>query len=992
MPQQIAGFPYWELRFDESGNPADAAAVQRLLDELPAEQLSDLFVFSHGWNNDAAMARSLYRRYFEKLREVNDQLGSPGIPRQRPARIGVVGVLWPSMRWADEDGAAEGFAAGGIAGVGAAPTPGAARSDAELVRDLKAVFVKPQQQQALDELATLLAQRPRDAASLSRFQQLLRPLTAEADVTATVEDSGEHNLLTEAPQTLFLRFAAVAPRRGDEGGVAGLLDPLERLWDGAKEALRQATYWQMKKRAGVVGQRGLGPVLARIQLGQAALRVHLLGHSFGARLVSFSLAGLPPSATGAASPVKSLLLLQGAFSHFAFAPALPHDPTRAGALAGMQARVDGPLAVTHSKKDTAVGVFYPMASLASGDDRAAIEDYTLRWGAMGANGAQAVSATGVPLGPMGCAYPFAAGRFVNLDGNAVIIHGGPPSGAHSDIVHPELAWATLAAAGIAGGSTAPSQGGVASMPSEPVAKPQETAARTADAAQAQQTAERLLRHGTMSEAFAMPEATETMETTERTQKAEERRRVGLMPDNKTPGPVMIELNLMHAKGLRGADADFKKLYQRIIRNSPESLIPIANTYFRCHLSVDQVRQLVREDQSSEVGGRAVYRIWPDFPIEPLIDRSISTVKADAARRSYDASGTEICWAVIDSGIDKNHAHFLSHNTLGGDIAELHYDFTLPEGASDAQRVASALTDPLGHGTHVAGIIAGALPAGIEPIVGQHISADLVTERIQRRTVERDRLAGVAPRAKLVSLRVIGTALQNYSSNVIRALQYVRETVNGNGKLLRIHGVNLSLGYEFNAKWFACGQSPICVEVDRLVRSGIVVVVAAGNTGYGVLRSVQRDTSTGLSLTINDPGNAALAITVGSTHRDSPYTYGVSYFSSKGPTGDGRLKPDLVAPGERITSCAAGQKLAAMRGLYSPNTPETPAAYVDDSGTSMAAPHVSGAIAAFLSIRREFVGQPERVKEIFLKSATSLGRERYFEGNGLVDLMRAIQSV
>jgi hypothetical protein len=59
---------------------------------------------------------------------------------------------------------------------------------------------------------------------------------------------------------------------------------------------------------------------------------------------------------------------------------------------------------------------------------------------------------------------------------------------------------------------------------------------------------------------------------------------------------------------------------------------------------------------------------------------------------------------------------------------------------------------------------------------------------------------------------------------------------------------------------------------------------------------------------------------------------------------------------------------------------------------MAAPHVSGVIASFLSIRREFIGRPEEVKRIFLETATSLGRERYFEGAGLVDLMRAIQSV
>jgi subtilisin family serine protease len=70
----------------------------------------------------------------------------------------------------------------------------------------------------------------------------------------------------------------------------------------------------------------------------------------------------------------------------------------------------------------------------------------------------------------------------------------------------------------------------------------------------------------------------------------------------------------------------------------------------------------------------------------------------------------------------------------------------------------------------------------------------------------------------------------------------------------------------------------------------------------------------------------------------------------------------------------------------------PCEYVETSGTSMAAPHVSGVIAAFLSVRREFIGNPERVKEIFLSTATDLRRDRSFQGAGLVDLMRAIQSV
>jgi subtilisin family serine protease len=150
--------------------------------------------------------------------------------------------------------------------------------------------------------------------------------------------------------------------------------------------------------------------------------------------------------------------------------------------------------------------------------------------------------------------------------------------------------------------------------------------------------------------------------------------------------------------------------------------------------------------------------------------------------------------------------------------------------------------------------------------------------------KRDALHGVAPECLLVSLKVIGPTGQGRVSDVMRALVYIRDNLNDDPKLLRIHGVNLSIGYDFDAEMFACGQSPLCVEVDRLVRSGVVVVVAAGNTGYGKVNASQRSAMVGLSNTINDPGNAALAITVGSTHRSQPHTYGVR---SSRPRTDGR---------------------------------------------------------------------------------------------------------
>jgi serine protease AprX len=97
-----------------------------------------------------------------------------------------------------------------------------------------------------------------------------------------------------------------------------------------------------------------------------------------------------------------------------------------------------------------------------------------------------------------------------------------------------------------------------------------------------------------------------------------------------------------------------------------------------------------------------------------------------------------------------------------------------------------------------------------------------------------------------------------------------------------------------------------------------------------------------------------------------------------------MKPDLVARGEKILSAATGK-------LLMDRAEGKQCAYVEDSGTSTAAPHVSRVIAAFLSARREFVGEPERVNEIFVGAATDLKRERSFQGAGLVDLMRAIQS-
>jgi hypothetical protein len=463
MPDTLQGFPFWPLEFGNDGTPTDPGAIDRLVTEAKAAGLSDLYIFSHGWNNDFTTARTLYDGFFAQVAKL---LANSSFPTKRAAKIGVTGVLWPSILWPDD--APDGGDAPEVPPVSgggsvAMPATGAAQSKpiaspAAINAVLKSAYADSQHE-LIDALTALLEQEPQTDAALKEFQgklaQLLGTETTIASIDPKHPDAAEaaivtleytrwRKLLEQLGNAAQARHAA--PTSG--GGAAGLGNPFKKLWAGAKDALRIATYWQMKQRAGVVGRTGLAPVLARLGKESPATRVHLMGHSFGARLVSFSLTGLPSTMTGAASPVKSLFLMQGAFSHFAFADALPFDTSRSGALKGMAARVDGPLLATFTKRDYAVGITYPAASFVNGDDSSSFDAQASRWGGMGSDGAQAVKAAAHLLSAPGTSYAFSKGAWLNLDGNQVIKHGWLPAGAHSDILHPETAWAALAAAGI----------------------------------------------------------------------------------------------------------------------------------------------------------------------------------------------------------------------------------------------------------------------------------------------------------------------------------------------------------------------------------------------------------------------------------------------------------------------------------------------------------------------------------------------------------------
>jgi pimeloyl-ACP methyl ester carboxylesterase len=356
-----------------------------------------------------------------------------------------------------------------------------------------------------------------------------------------------------------------------------------------------------------------------------------------------------------------------------------------------------------------------------------------------------------------------------------------------------------------------------------------------------------------------------------------------------------------------------------------------------------------------------YRVWRNSKKYGLLEQSIHTVQASAAHQAYEAEGQGIEWAILDSGCTV-HPHFRKYSNLN-----VRWDCTkttdepvahgtaLPHGESPADA-----DDHYGHGTHVAGIIAGRSTfsqGGREPRV----------------------ISGMAPRARLHIYKVLDDQGEGEDGWIIKAINHIAE-VNERAGAPVIAGVNLSLGGPYEQGVFGCGFTPLCEELRRLWRQGVLVVLAAGNEGHVTLMSSDGELEANMAYSINDPANLDMAIAVGAIHKERPHTYGVSHFSSRGPTVDGRGKPDLVAPGEQILSCHHTPPKGAtqVRQLF-----------IKLDGTSMAAPHVSGILAAFLSRRREFIGAPDRVKEILLANCTDLGRDRLLQGAGMPNLVRML---
>jgi hypothetical protein len=432
----LADLPAVEVQFDRHANLLSGADD---LQNLADTGVTDLVVLCHGWNNDMAEARAHYEELAGSLRA---SLAS--VDGMADRRIGLVCLLWPSKRFTESK-----LIPGGAAAVASAGNEDVIRQQ---IDELREVFPSTEDEAKLDEMAGLVAALTDDPEAQARFADLARQLvndgTAEPDeVSRSFFEMEGGALMTELSNPITI----VPPDRGEQGAArlgdaaniagdntagtaAGFGQVLGGVLGAARNLLNYTTYYRMKSRAGEIGEKGLAPLLGAVR--RPGIRLHLVGHSFGGRLVTAAARALPPAVP---SPVDSLTLLQAAFSHHGFSANTGRG--RPGYFLPVidNRTVGGPMLITHTGNDIAVGIMYAIASRIAGQDAAALGDANDEFGGIGRNGAQRTAGvvTGALL-PIGDAYAWQQGKLHNLRADEFI-------SGHSDVKGREVGYAIVSA-------------------------------------------------------------------------------------------------------------------------------------------------------------------------------------------------------------------------------------------------------------------------------------------------------------------------------------------------------------------------------------------------------------------------------------------------------------------------------------------------------------------------------------------------------------------
>lgn len=446
--------PTFDVEFTRDGAIFQEAQIDALLAALGP--VTDLLVLSHGWNNDKADASQLYEELLgniDKLLDLRDQ-GSLPAPLEKfvkPLRnrtFAAVRIFWPSKRFTDEDL---------IPGGGAASAEAEKENQEAVNRILDRLKDDPHVLGGAEQSPVHVAAVEKAKALVPKLattdakRKFVKELRNILDPSMKENDDASAGFFAVSAETLFENaqapvVAPAAPSAGagggsglGNGGAAGLGDLLSGVQAAARRIANFATYYQMKSRAGTVGSKGVADLLEQVRDAKSAIRIHLVGHSFGGRVVIAAAHALPGTAV-----LGSMSLLQAAFSHNGLSGGFPKEkPTGKGFFRALvdEKRISGPIIITHTKNDRAVGIAYPLASRIAGQNAAALGDQDDPYGGMGRNGAQNTDEADsqFTMGLPGTPYSFEKQKIHNISSDLIQDHG--------DVRRIEVAYAILSATG-----------------------------------------------------------------------------------------------------------------------------------------------------------------------------------------------------------------------------------------------------------------------------------------------------------------------------------------------------------------------------------------------------------------------------------------------------------------------------------------------------------------------------------------------------------------
>jgi hypothetical protein len=387
-----------------------------------AREFSDVFLFSHGWNNDWTAATRRYEDFINGFVTLRHTRSLPVSAGYNPLAIG---IFWPSqaLEWFDSETGPE------IAAADPAEQDRSVQETTRTIRDI-GTALPPAKRERFYTLAQARQLEPADARELAA---LLASLAAPADEgvrpdAPTADDLLAAAVTIETPEPDYETVGTIAGTAAPLDAAAGFglpaaLDP--------RNILKPFTVWQMKDRAGVVGAHGVSSLLVSL-LGSSKARVHLIGHSYGCKVV---MSALSAPAT-VPRKVESALLLQAAVSQYAFAANVPGRDVPGG-FRGTLERVQRPILATFSSQDAPLHRFFQLAVRRHDDlgELQAAAGAPPKYGALGGYGPQASGAIVTAIASPVIDYDLSGtGRIVGVDSTNVIK-------GHGDISQPATWWA-----------------------------------------------------------------------------------------------------------------------------------------------------------------------------------------------------------------------------------------------------------------------------------------------------------------------------------------------------------------------------------------------------------------------------------------------------------------------------------------------------------------------------------------------------------------------